>query len=35
MQLLVEGITYDGAAGTADLALRATGIQGLAGELAP
>ena len=35
MRLLVEGISYDGAAGTAVVAFRATGIQGLAEELAP
>ncbi len=35
MRLLVEGIAYDGAAGTAVVAFRATGIQGLAAELAP
>lgn len=34
MRLLVEGISYDGAAGTV-VALRATGIRGLAEELAP
>ncbi len=35
MRLLVEGIDYDGAAGTAVVAFRATGIQGLSAELAP
>lgn len=35
MRLLVEAISNDGAAGTAVVAFRATGIQGLAEELAP
>ena len=35
MRLLVEGISYDGAAGTAVVGFRATGIQGLAEELTP
>jgi site-specific DNA recombinase len=35
LRLLVEGISFDGAAGTAVVAFRATGIQGLAEELAP
>ena len=30
-----RGVAYDGAAGTAVVAFRATGIQGLAEELAP
>lgn len=35
LRLLLQGIGFDGAAGTAVLAFRATGIQGLAAELAP
>lgn len=35
LRLLVEGIDYDGAAGTAVVAFRAIGIQGLSAELAP
>ena len=35
LRLLIESISVDGAAGTAVIAFRATGIQGLAQELAP
>jgi hypothetical protein len=35
LRLLLEGISYDGAAGTVALAFRATGIQALAEEVTP
>lgn len=35
MRLLVEGISYDGAAGTVALTFRPTGIQALAEEVTP
>ncbi len=34
MRLLVEGVAYDGAAGTVTLSFRASGIQTLAEEVA-